>query len=951
MYLKKLIIFGFGQHEDRKFDLQSNMTVFLGENEAGKTTIQQFILSILFGFPLRNQGLQRYEPKTGGKHGGQVHLHHEKYGHVVIERVKGKSAGDVTVYLEDGTRGSDDLLRDVVYGYDRSSYEAIFSFSIHQLQQFEKMTEEEVSRTLLASGTTGVDQLAVLETKMGNELADLFKKAGKKPQMNVQLEKVRELETKIKEIREKTEHYEPSINRLNEITSSLERLRQEEHLITKDLSLLQKLKQAGPLFIEKEQLLEIQSENDQQQFPIDGVRRWESLRDKEKESDARITRLEEEIEELKNVLTNDVKEIDIASIDQFLTKEVEWHQTHAKLAEIQQKIVTLEDELEQEYQLVGIQTEEDKQRLLAQNVSLEKETAFLTALKHVEEVEKTLAQNKTNEAQVLDQRIIVREKLQQSEQPEDVEKIQAQVFEKEQQLAEAKLSNQSTSKSTTLHPLLLVGLSLGFSIIGSIVLSDYRVMILGIILAAILYMLAAKENTTSRETVSKETMEALEQELYDWKQRKEKAIVTKLQRDQLNEQLEEIERTIGRTQEALKLTQETYEEAKKSLTTFAEQEGLHQRTLNEGTFVKIRHLQRVEKQIDRLRQEYNSGTTQVNEWLAEGQSILQTPLTKESLFDKLREAKLAWSDQKRKQNDVETLLEQKEKEWKEKQQLKQAFVQEKENLLNEANVSEEKSFYLADQQHRTYVEATNRLKQIESQLTSIGIDDNDLNHLENTEQRVQELETRSRENTARRHELLEEQATLKQLTKSLMEDEAYGNLLQEFETEKAFLQELAKSWAVKKVVAETIRQTMSQLKEERLPGVMEEANRYFSELTGGKYHSLEWTEQEQVEAVTNDERRYLVGELSQATKEQAYVALRFALADSMLERAPLPLLLDDPFVHFDKHRMGHAIEAVMQLSTKHQVLYFTCHESIATSLPTATIVRLTKAEIERSVHS
>ena len=185
MHIQKLVIYGFGQHEDLTIELKNGINVFFGWNEAGKTTIQQFMLSILFGFPLRNQGLLRYEPKGGGRHGGQVHIKHPEFGSVVIERIKGKSAGDVTVFFEDGTRGEEDALKKVLYRYDRSSFESIFSFSIHQLQNFDKMTEEELSRTLLASGTTGVDAITKLEQRATKEMNTLFKKSGKNPEMNL----------------------------------------------------------------------------------------------------------------------------------------------------------------------------------------------------------------------------------------------------------------------------------------------------------------------------------------------------------------------------------------------------------------------------------------------------------------------------------------------------------------------------------------------------------------------------------------------------------------------------------------------------------------------------------------------------------------------------------------------------------------------------------------------
>ena len=135
MRLKEMIIFGYGKFEDLhlKFD---DFQLIYGRNEAGKSTIMSFIHSILFGFPLKQQTMLRYEPKTSSKYGGQLLLEIPEWGNVRIERVKGKAAGDVTVYLDDGTRGDEELLRKILNGMDKTTFQSIYSFDIHGLQMF-----------------------------------------------------------------------------------------------------------------------------------------------------------------------------------------------------------------------------------------------------------------------------------------------------------------------------------------------------------------------------------------------------------------------------------------------------------------------------------------------------------------------------------------------------------------------------------------------------------------------------------------------------------------------------------------------------------------------------------------------------------------------------------------------------------------------------------------------
>src|SRR5690606_5006008 len=67
-------------------------------------------------------------------------------------------------------------------------------------------------------------------------------------------------------------------------------------------------------------------------------------------------------------------------------------------------------------------------------------------------------------------------------------------------------------------------------------------------------------------------------------------------------------------------------------------------------------------------------------------------------------------------------------------------------------------------------------------------------------------------------------------------------------------------------------------------------------------------------------------ELSQATGEQLYVSIRFALAITLSEQLKLPFLIDDGFVHFDGTRQVKMMELLGKLSQHVQILYFTCHE-------------------------
>ena len=103
---------------------------------------------------------------------------------------------------------------------------------------------------------------------------------------------------------------------------------------------------------------------------------------------------------------------------------------------------------------------------------------------------------------------------------------------------------------------------------------------------------------------------------------------------------------------------------------------------------------------------------------------------------------------------------------------------------------------------------------------------------------------------------------------------------------------------------------MMELKEKKLPEVLHHAEQLFKELTDGKYTALIVTESGTFEVLSGNGMRYPIIELSQATKEQAYISLRLALAASILETAPFPIIMDDPFVHFDEERLSRMMKLV-----------------------------------------
>lgn len=111
MIIKSLEIYGYGQFVQRNIEFNQSFTEIFGENEAGKSTIQAFIHSILFGFPTKKSKEPRLEPRLGNQYGGKLTLQLDDGNVVEVERIKGSAQGDVKVYLEDGSVRDEEWLQ------------------------------------------------------------------------------------------------------------------------------------------------------------------------------------------------------------------------------------------------------------------------------------------------------------------------------------------------------------------------------------------------------------------------------------------------------------------------------------------------------------------------------------------------------------------------------------------------------------------------------------------------------------------------------------------------------------------------------------------------------------------------------------------------------------------------------------------------------------------------
>lgn len=952
MKIEKLLIYGFGKHENISINFSSDLNIVYGLNEAGKTTIQQFILHVLFGFPQRNSASLRYEPKSGGKYGGQIQLVDQLYGNCTIERTRGKSSGDVTVYFEDGTTGGEEELQALLRHYNRASFESIFSFSLLQLQDFEKMDENELSRTLLASGTTGVDSLIQLEKRMETDMGELFKKSGRVPKMNVKMKELRELEVSLKEEQGRVEEYAPSISRIHEIDEQLSSLRNQENNHRKQLEQLALHRQRLPLQLKREALQQQLVQLGTTDFPADGIRRLESTTGKLIEAKAAKHRIEEELAELNRRMPKNDHDSQLSKIDDLLAKESEWHGWRSTKTSLNDEIRRLRSLKQRLLDRLGIKGDDGYQIIIESDVSLRKEEEMHEFLNELMRLNNQIDFAEKQFEMVENEMEQVYAQLDSLQTPSAEERKQAEEWPKiQQELAEAKayISFNKHAKKENKSQLLPVGMLLiAVAFVGfGIIQLQWLSIILGVIIGGIGIFLYSKKDV---EDDSK--LNAMEKFVsnHAHKEQEMKQLTDRIEfYTREKNRMEEANQAIGIKAETTKLEIDRLASLRRQTELRFNEfigaygfDGLPSPGIIPELFRMIREVQEVSREVNDAINQQRSIEENLALRFEEVKRVLQQAVSEDSLYEELRKAFIQMKEEIETKKSLTTKIERVRPSLVEINELIDSLELNLHALLKEAGAETEEDFYKAYDLHQEANRLREQVASLESQITASGPAYFEEQATENEiEDKITFYEKELSIIAEEVDLLINEKAALVIKTEKLLTDETYGQLLQHFEIKKAELAELAKEWSARKAISEAINRTMMELKEKKLPEVLSHAEQLFKKLTDGKYTALIITEKGTFEVLSDNGMRYPIFELSQATKEQAYISLRLALAASILETAPFPIIMDDPFVHFDEERLSRMMKLV-DSAHQHQFIYFTCHEKMKDYWVDGTIINVSE---------
>ncbi|TWM25705.1 hypothetical protein CHCC14821_3108 [Bacillus paralicheniformis] len=959
MNIHAIHIYGFGKFANQTFRLSpSNLHLVYGLNEAGKTTLMSFIESVLFGFPKT----KRYEPKTGVIYGGMLEVGHPDLGRIRIERTAGKPER-VTVYLEDGSTKPKGFLNELLSGVDRQLYKAIYSFDVFGLQEIHKFNRDKIGRFLLFSSLFGSDAISKMDAGLVKKQEELFKPNGRKPELNQELDRLKRLSEDLKKAKAREGDYHRLLNEKKGAEASIKEsgqlLKDLEHLVSQIEQAIEIL----PAAAEKRQLEEQLASfggSGESRFPEGGLFELEKLESHLHPKAAQLKALEEKKRRLEQ------RAAAFAPAEDFLEHEAEellkaypFYQSYSE------KIASLTDQLHQ----INGRVQAGLERLKIEECDiLNADTAYEyewklqeTAQAYIElrELKRSLDERFEQARADLEEAEQAHAALSNEVMPEDIRKQKEETLSRlasagghagrreELLLQMSYLKQEQKVRMKRRKTAFAAALCAAFA--AACAALFFKEWFPGALLVPILLIFAAVvlkkpepsaaaafiqkqlddiERSGSKSGVSDN---ALREEL--WKDDQTRQLLIAKQAE-LRQREAEYERAIQK-----------FEAWEKDIRPYQEKIERYLRELNlsidpsflADAYALIKELREemlkkrdIEKELSRLQAKKASFEAELRKLVSSlgraGESVQEQVFQLKSTLDSQKE-KL------RQKQEADVSLKHTAEQIKELTKETEYFQSQIGELFQKAGADGREMFIGLAKRDQAKKELTARLGQLKREL---GRQDEKAVMLA-SEHSLAELKgklTDAQEKRARiENKLAEERQKAANVHAELVrleESGAVSELAYQTGMQKERVAELAKKWAAVKLIRQAVKNKIDEHKKVRLPKLLQTAETLLNPLTAGQYEKIYFSEtDDSMMVMRKDGAVFYAHELSQATCEQLYLAIRFALALSHQKEVKLPFQLDDSFVHFDRERFKQVLNILKKLSGEdQQILYFTCHEHV-----------------------
>ena len=192
----------------------------------------------------------------------------------------------------------------------------------------------------------------------------------------------------------------------------------------------------------------------------------------------------------------------------------------------------------------------------------------------------------------------------------------------------------------------------------------------------------------------------------------------------------------------------------------------------------------------------------------------------------------------------------------------------------------------------------------------------------------EEIEELERERT----ELSQEIGRLDKEREGMAGTSTASRVSQEMESVLAAIRDAVQDYARLVLAVSGIRGSLERYRRKNQGQVLTRAGEFFRKITLGSLHGLaadfDGSDRQVLVGLRNGSR-VPVEAMSEGTCDQLFLALRLAsLEQRLMEREPMPLILDDILVNFDDPRAVQTLRILADISNHTQVILFTHHRHL-----------------------
>jgi uncharacterized protein YhaN len=257
MRITDIHIEGFGVWHDLTIGrISTEVTAFYGPNEAGKTTLMQFLRSVLYGMSADRR--KRYLPPfAGGRPGGWLKVDGED-GPLQINRIADRGptdVGKVTVKTSDDNEHGDRLLREALEHVDEVTYSNVFAVGLRDIQELGALSGTAAAQWLyrLTSGLDRVSLYDVIHLLRGS-LVRILNVPDERSELRDLVTRRDALHGELEELMAKGRRWAQSAVKLGELADEIQQLQVDSKRFVAEARTLETSINLKPLWIKRQGL-------------------------------------------------------------------------------------------------------------------------------------------------------------------------------------------------------------------------------------------------------------------------------------------------------------------------------------------------------------------------------------------------------------------------------------------------------------------------------------------------------------------------------------------------------------------------------------------------------------------------------------------------------------------------------------------------------------------------